>query len=186
MTVGRGKVVFSHTEVIAAMIFCGALVVLAVSGLVAGGIAIHKGELSRKKKAEEDERARLKERKNSTLLVLGHEVDRLFGVELSTIHETHTQDEIVRVVSLLAHQAAEACVNQDKAVRGEQVKYSDDCYHSANARKIDWSKARKLALQICPELKDRLPHFSEFEPLKSYNAEHQAQKQAKRAAAQSS
>ena len=45
--------------------------------------------------------------------------------------------------------------------------------------KQDWTEERKLALQICPKLADRLPHFSRFEPLKSYREEHIREKKAK-------
>lgn len=115
-------------------------------------------------------------------------------VELETIHESYTQDEIIREVNLLAYQTAMACVNQDKAGRGKKT---DLCWHeSANGhtwtvswdteareKKASWSEARKLALQICPELAERLPHFSKFEPLKSYREEHIQKKARKKSAA---
>ena len=44
--------------------------------------------------------------------------------------------------------------------------------------KIAWASLRNLALEAVPELKDRLPHFSEFEPLKSYNADYLLKKKA--------
>ena len=96
---------------------------------------------------------------------------------LEDIHEIYVQDEIVRFISLLACEVAEACVNQDKANRGETQFYH--LGQETSRLKAKWSKARMLALLIAPELANRLPHFSEFEPLKSYMEEHILQKKAK-------
>jgi hypothetical protein len=142
-----------------------------------------KSEEYYKKKREEDN-------KNSTFHYLKMEIKSVFSVDLELIKEMGTQDEIVRTVNLYAYKVAEACVNQDKFARGEKVKpytepsdtYSVNPDYSWNERthklKKYWSEIRKLAIQALPELEKRIPHFSEFEPLKSYNEEHLRQKSA--------
>ena len=102
-----------------------------------------------------------------------------FEIDLDAIHESGTQDEIVRIVNLLAYETSSACVIEDRKHRGEHgVGYSNT---PVSKLKREWSKARNLALKICPELKDRLPHFSEFEPLKSYRETHLLEKKEKKA-----
>lgn len=122
-----------------------------------------------------------------------------FGVELNTVHESTTQDEIIRMVNLSACEVATVCVEQDRARRGEVYKKTPCHFDYPEVRstscsndditwdqvvlwkKRRWFEARRLALQICPELTSRLPHFSEFEPLKSYREEHLRDKAAKAA-----
>lgn len=139
----------------------------------------------RSRQVQEDE-------KRGILYRLGLEVEKAFSVDLKVIQEDTTQDEVVRIVNLLAYQVAVACVNQERVTRGEKVEpYHDPkdihcCNHiswgEATARlKIEWAKSRNLAIQICPRLTERLPHFSEFEPLKSYHEERFLQKKAKQA-----
>jgi hypothetical protein len=128
---------------------------------------------------EEDESLRLREeadRRDD----LRSKINEIFGIELEKIHEGSSQDEIVRFVNLLAFSVAKSCVDQDKGIRGGRIKESDLDYLNNNVRprKAAWAKARNLAIQAIPELKDRLPHFSEVEPLKSYNTEHLLQKRA--------
>ena len=115
-----------------------------------------------------------------------------FGFELETVNESGNQNEVIRIVNLLAFETSKVCVNQDIANRGKKVKKyihpkdQDSLFHDfvswdtvVKDKKICWEETRKLALQIAPELKDRMPHFSEFEPLKSYNAEHLLKTKAK-------
>jgi hypothetical protein len=143
-----------------------------------------KKEKEEEKKRQEDNRRAQEEKQRGILYRLGIEVKRVFSVEPDTIHENTTQNEIVRVVNLLAYQTAVACVNQDKVARGEK---KVEPYHNPDAEasklKIEWANIRKLALAICPELASRLPHFSEFEPLKSYREEHLQEKANKKVAA---
>lgn len=134
--------------------------------------SMERKEQAKKKLLEEQE-----ERNQEILLRLSDEVCSTFHVWLENVHENHTQDEIIRCMDILAHQVAEACVNQDKFNRGEKESYS--LGQKTYLLKIKWSNARKLALQIAPELENRLPHFSEFEPLKSYNEEHLLKKKVK-------
>ncbi len=119
-----------------------------------------------------------------------------FGVSLDSIHESHSQDEIVRIVNLLAYFTAEACVNQDKKNRNVKVSsldthkyhyyfspsgyFPDDWDEAAHDCKLTWSEYRKFALQVLPELESRLPHFSQVEPLKSYNKEYLLRKKAEK------
>lgn len=146
-----------------------------------------------KREEEEAQKNRLREQEEEQrgiLYRLGEEVKKVFAVDLGTIHENTTQDEVVRVVNLLAYKTAVACVNEDKIVHGEKVEPShhpedntinrDTPWGEITAkRKIEWANTRKLALQICPELAEQMPHFSEFEPLKSYREEHLLEKRAK-------
>ena len=151
-------------------------------------------KLPRRKKEEEEFWRKNKEeaaRKNKEEILnrLNEDAFETFCVELDTINEKGAQDEIVRIVNLLAHETSEACMNQDKFGRREKVRPylnpgNDDTLFPdyipwstvADRLKISWSKTRNLALQIAPELADRMPHFSQVEPLKSYNEEHLLQK----------
>lgn len=182
LNVGKGVGMFSLSDDQLLVIVIISTFIL----IIGGGILMNK--LRREKKEIVKYECVLRER-NEQMRVLhnfGVEIYNIFGVELGMVNESSTQDEIVRIVNLIAHQTALACVNQDKDGRGEQVESYP--HHSvgipgwenaAKALKRKWSNARNLALQAAPELKDRLPHFSEFEPLKSYNAEHLLQKKAK-------
>jgi hypothetical protein len=134
-------------------------------------------ERPRERRMEEEEKKEAeRHHKEAILHDLDSKIQGVFHVELDTVHETTTQDEIVRIVNLLACQTAMACVKQEKYIRqgGDSDKYD----HLPDGLKMEWLEARKLALQIVPDLADRLPHFSEFEPLKSYNAEHLLKKKA--------
>lgn len=117
-----------------------------------------------------------------------------FGVNLDEVSESETQNEIVRNVNLIAKQTSFACVNQIKVNMGEKIEpyitFSDDDKNMIFEIRMPWNKrvdflkktwfnTRQLALQIIPNAKDKMPHFSEFEPLKSYNAEHLLQKKNK-------
>jgi len=130
-----------------------------------------------KKEKEEYEEKASRDAKDKILDILQLKVDIMFGLELNKIYESGTQDEIVRIVNLLAHETASACEREDKARRGGYFHPSQRS--DAGFKKREWSEKRNLALQVCPELKERLPHFSEFEPLKSYREEHLLQKKAK-------
>lgn len=109
-----------------------------------------------------------------------------FGVDVKPPYKSQAYDEIVRIVNLLAQLTAKACVAQDKFVRSEKI---DEIDHNTtwddevNSRKRKWSQKRNLALRVCPELASRLPHFSEFEPLKSYREDHLREKADKKSAA---
>lgn len=145
----------------------------------------------RNEKREKEHKLQQEKHENEGIIYrLGVEVLNTFSVDLKTINETNTQDEIIRIVNLLAYRVAVACVNSDKSARGEKVELyvdPDENEHFSGRPwsvivtmlKVRWLNRKNLALQICPELKDRLPHFSEFEPLKSYNTEHLLQKKAK-------
>ena len=105
-----------------------------------------------------------------------------FSVDPDKIHESATQDEIVRLVNLLACRTSLACMNQDKEVREEAVygkRKALSWDEESKVLKIEWAEARKLALRISPELAGRMPHFSEFEPIKSYREEHLKEKAEK-------
>lgn len=105
-----------------------------------------------------------------------------FQVELGTTFKSknYAYDEIVRLVNLQAVNIAKLCVQQDKVNRGifstSQDSYLDEELKSC---KRNWSSSKNAVLKIEPNLDDRMPHFSEFEPLKSYNAEHLLKKKAK-------
>ncbi|MEI6580598.1 MAG: hypothetical protein WCO07_00290 [bacterium] len=122
------------------------------------------------------------QKKEQNLKNLSCEVSNILGVELFKINEIETQDEIVRIVNLSAYKTANACVNQEKENRGEKVEkyiYPSDngtlfpVYYSWDSMvpifKTEWAQKRNLALKIMPELADRMPHFSQVEPLKTYN-----------------
>jgi hypothetical protein len=129
-----------------------------------------------KKWDEENKKAQEKERHD----YLCFKAVTVFGVDIEGSFGNAVFDEIVRNVNLLAFKAAEACVKQDIQTREGGSKYSDWASEAVHSKR-EWSEARNLAILIRPQLTDRMPHFSEFEPLKSYNAEHQQMK-AKRAA----
>ncbi|MFA5773202.1 MAG: hypothetical protein WC908_00820 [Candidatus Paceibacterota bacterium] len=108
-----------------------------------------------------------------------------FGFELETVNESGNQNEVIRIVNLLAYETSEACVKQNMENRGKKVKKYVHPKDQNNLfpdfiswdtvvqrRKISWAETRELALKIVPELKDQMPHFSEFDPLKSYSAKH--------------
>lgn len=129
---------------------------------------------------QEEERKRYKEeeRLRKEKLELEREVRRTFHVDLETVQEPTTQDEIIRIMDLLAFCAADACVNQDKALRGEtELRRGEE----VAGYKLRWAYSRDLVLRVAPELVDRMPHFSEFEPLKSYREEHLRDKAERRA-----
>lgn len=146
-----------------------------------------------RKQKEEDKEDRLREAKEVREEIFGNlrfEVWQKFAVELDTIHGAYSQSEIVRIVNLLAYRTAVACMNQDKEGRGLKIPrpwnespngHTWQVSWDTEARNLkrEWSESRKLAFQIIPELKDQMPHFSEFEPLKSYNAEHRLKSNSK-------
>lgn len=151
--------------------------------LIALGILFYRVKVIHPKQREERNEKYEEEEKREVLRSLTRNVNFFLGIDLDTVHEIFSQDEIVRVVNLCAYQLAVSCVNQDIVARGGKAinlqlnsdalsgtgsRWEDKVYHL----KEEWSHKRNLALQIAPELKDRLPHFSEFEPLKSYRAEH--------------
>lgn len=156
------------------------VLIVFVVGTLIWGFCFARPRANMEEKMEEEEAAR--ERKQEILDCLQDEAHEAFGIELDTVHESATQDEIVRMMNLLAIKTATECVNYDKQVRGVL-----DCswnYKGGSARlKHEWSETRKLALRICPELASRLPHFSEFEPLKSYREKHIQEKARKKSAA---
>ena len=166
MNVERSKVMDTDTWKV---IIIGAILVL---GIIFWYICI--GRPQEKKEEEEASRRASREAQESILRNLSISLGLEFGVELETIHESNTQDEIVRIVNLRAIETANSCVHEDKKSR--RGSSADSSRYEKNA----WYQARSLALQICPELKNRLPHFSEFEPLKSYNAKNLLRKKAKR------
>jgi hypothetical protein len=144
----------------------------------------------REKKQKEEQEKKDWEEKNKNRAVevekqrifndLKYKVLEYFSVELEKIDQTGTQDEIVRVVNLLATEIAIACVNSDKAARGETVKpYYDPSKDKhfqdfipwaevVMKKKILWAKSRNVAILAMHELESRMPHFSEYEPLKTY------------------
>jgi hypothetical protein len=138
-------------------VFVFLFLVIAVSGVAFW----FRSKLNRKHKEENDLRDR-SDRERQILANLTHEVSQVFAVDLAEVDAVETQNEIVRIVGILAHRAATACVNQVKST------YSD---YDVRLLKLKWAEARRLALKIAPELAERLPHFSEYEPLKSSNAE---------------
>ncbi len=169
---------FVFAVIFVSVLFFGSLLTLAVS-------IIRKGrQENAEQKAINDQKEEEERKRNEKTIFwrLSSEVSNTFHVWLGNVHEDHVLDEIVRQMSLLAEQTAEACVKQSKTSRGGIEVYNAG--QVVYQLKTKWSKARELALLIAPELEERLPHFSEFEPLKSYNAEHLLQKKAKREAAQ--
>jgi len=70
-----------------------------------------------------------------------------------------------------------ACVKRDKFIRRPN-KESFGVQEYAIKEKREWTELRNFALEIAPRLADRLPHFSEFEPLKSHKAEELLQKKS--------
>jgi hypothetical protein len=157
-------------------------------------------EENKRRRENERQEGNRKWKEQNDLYHLRRIVDNLFRFDLDEVKESVNQDEIVRLVNLMAVQTAMACVKQDKACRGGKEEPFYSCANNAceelcwanierdpriiswhqgaswfnvvESRKGTWANVRKIALQIAPELKDRLPHFSEFEPLKSYNEEH--------------
>lgn len=117
------------------------------------------------KKETESENKRVHERLRNWVFVV-------LGIDLNTINEDGTKNEIIRVVNSLAKKTSFLCVQEDEYNRKKGSYPSESVYDN----KKKWAEARELAFNIAPELKDRMPHFSEFEPLKSYNAEHLIQK----------
>jgi hypothetical protein len=152
--------------------------------MAVGGVCFAFYLTKKDKKEEEAEKlaANLKEEEDS-LHQLRYDVNSTFGVKLEDVHENTAQDEMVRVVNLLAFLVSEACVNQEKESRHVAVAFPPHSTHwgdyEVRIRKAKWAVARNLAIQLIPELADRLPHFSEFEPLKSYREEHLEQKRRK-------
>lgn len=124
-----------------------------------------------KRKEEEEKKYKKSEKKYIAMTY--------FGVKLGKTPESKSKayDEIVRLVNLEALQTAKACVHQDKANR-EKTNQSEleDVNNEVYDLKKNWAFLRKQALKISTSLKDRIPHFSEFEPLKNYREEHILQK----------
>ena len=143
--------------------------------IIVGAVALNLKDNKAKKKAKEETKKRV-------LYHLGIRVDLAFGVDLGTINESGTQDEIVRIINLLAYETASVCVKEDTDRRNNSFHISRT--NDASLKKREWSEKRNLALQILPELKDRLPHFSEFEPLKSYREEHLREKERRKSVIQ--
>lgn len=141
--------------------------------------------MRKRSKQERREAARAPKR---ALEELKSSVSDVLLVDFDMIHEPGTQDEIVRVVNLRAHVASVMCVSQDRVARGlapltDQIESNTFLAYSGwdvevSAARSDWSEARNIALEIAPELKDRMPHFSQFEPLKSYNEANLLRKRA--------
>lgn len=144
------------------------------------------GPNRQKKYAQEEQEKRNQQKKKFKKKEKKWEMEEylpgLFGIEMGNNLEDKNKayDEIVRLVNLEAVRTAEACVEQDKINRGVGGEDIDRFYdYDVADLKADWAKMRNNALKLCPDLKDRLPHFSEFEPLKSYNAEHLLKKKQK-------
>ena len=120
------------------------------------------------------------EEKEKQAQILPDSVWYSFHVKLDSINEPEIQDEIVRIVNLAAVKVAIVAMNQDKKSRGIEI---DDRYEWATETypyvkwdrgdfgkyNSEWTDLRGLCLKILPALKDRVPHFSQFEPLKSYS-----------------
>jgi len=119
---------------------------------------------------ENRERAEEKWREKEIWERLRKEVIDTFHIWPEDVHERHVQNEIVRIVNLLAFETASACVRENKAIQSNSFHPSQK--NDVSFKKREWSQKRNLALQICPKLKDHMIHFSEFEPLKSYREEH--------------
>ena len=130
------------------------------------------------KEQEEQERREQREKDHEIAykkLIVEKFLPSCFGVEMRDNLEKD-YDEIVRLVNLEAIKTAQACVKQDKSNRENFEHLTRFFDHDVNDLKRSWAEMRNNALKLCPNLKDRLPHFSEFEPLKSYNEEHLIQK----------
>lgn len=108
-------------------------------------------------------------------------IPNTFSVKLGNTLEDKNKayDEIVRLVNLEAVRTAKVCVKQDKKNRGDDGGYDEHFDSDVADLKLSWAKMRNNALKLNPKLRDRMPHFSEFEPLKSYNEEHLLKKKAK-------
>lgn len=134
-------------------------------------VAWYEAKEKKERKLKEPEEKKERELNNRRVIALDFGID---FHEIGTDQEGKAYDEIVRTVNLLAHRLAMICVKQDKANRsGEKSNsFDNDVYN----QKWDWSYMRGKALKICPELIARMPHFSEFEPLKSYQEERIIQK----------
>lgn len=132
----------------------------------------HLEESEKKSVLSEAEREKIKADKVASVasqkLWRCREIAKWFQVDFDRINEKGTQDEIVRCVNILACRTAKDCFDQSCS-SAEKRDILDDL--SAKSKRA-WLEARNSALEICPELEGRMPHFGEFEPLKSYNAEH--------------
>lgn len=131
----------------------------------------------------------LKNRKRRKLereayLELETKIRETFGVEFSTLRENLAdQNTVVEIVNTFAEKVALACVEQDRSTRtkntgtpesffgyGPEVSWTEA---TKDLREI-WYEARKLASRAVPHLLDYMLYFDQFEPLKTYNAEHRA------------
>jgi len=151
-------------------------------------------KMREKEYAESKKRYDDKEKKEEARIAridLKEEVWETFSVDIDKADESVTRDEIIRNVNLVAQQVSYACVNQIKVNNGEKIEpyitFDDDDTNMVLERKIPWNKrvgdlkktwyeVRQLALQVIPNFGDKMPHFSEFEPLKSYNEKYLLQK----------
>lgn len=131
-------------------------------------------EKESRKEKEKRNRKREKDKKEHERWEMEESLPNFFGVEISDNFEDNSKayDEIVRLVNLEAIRTAISCVKQDKENRGVNKDVSVFFDYDVADQKGSWAKMRNNALKLNPNLKDRLPHFSEFDPLKSYNEEH--------------
>lgn len=129
----------------------------------------------RKREKEERKRENASNRREHSLDDFGIYAYQMDGGN----EETKVKDEMVRIINLLAQKIASLCTVQNKAnIEGKYETSSIDS--SVEREKTLWSFERGRVLEIWPELKDRMPHFSEFEPLKSYKEEHLLKKEARK------
>ena len=145
-----------------------------------------------KKEKQEEKEKEQKKTKERILKELKENVWKIFSVDLNHIHVSEVQDEVIRVVNSIAQETSVACVKQIKFQLGEKIGLyvRPDCdptwfspiswNQRADVLKKEWFNAKQLALQIIPNIGDKMPHFSQFEPLKSFNAEHILEKQTKK------
>jgi hypothetical protein len=98
-----------------------------------------------------------------------------FGMTPDDVHNTASQEEIVRIVNLEASRVSQLCHNQTQMLLGGRGLNGGDDAEVSQA-KGRWAEKRNLTIELVPELAGRMPHFSEFEPLKSYHEERIAQK----------
>ncbi|MDR3519950.1 MAG: hypothetical protein P4L63_03655 [Candidatus Pacebacteria bacterium] len=133
---------------------------------------------------------RKREQERETFSQLKAKTRKIFDVELENIDQEPVRKKVIETVNLLGRTAAVNCLMQNRYNRGEDVGTPRSFFgenhpniswdESARRAKIAWAKARDIATMILLEhYKKMVPpgdpwndmqHFSELEPLKSYNA----------------
>ncbi|MEI7688754.1 MAG: hypothetical protein WCI91_01055 [Candidatus Nomurabacteria bacterium] len=137
-------------------------------------IALKKSKEEWKLKNDELNRINIENEKNQFALYK-------FGVKLGTNLQSnnYAYDEIIRIVNLIAINVSQLCVEQDKINRSDSKIWEKKCIdEQLKEIKTKWAEMRESAVYIKSDLINHLPHFSEYEPLKSYNAENNLRKKS--------